>query len=386
MFNENDVRGLADFPGEGYLLTSLYLQAPKLANRSHRDELIVLKGLFKEARRQWDPQDLPKETVESLEQDARQMLDYLSAWAESGANRDLALFACSGRSFFKALGLPGGVKTGVTVGETFALRPLVASLDEHPRHCVVMLNREKAQIYQRIMGLSEDPSSIQDGVPARVRAGGFGGYRERQIERHVDQEIHRHYQRVAEALLDLLKRHRFDRLVLAGHKDAFPEFENQLHADLRKRVIGRFVVDPASATGEEVRARALQMVRESDQAEKQRLVSEVLNHAGQQGRGVIGLDATLEALSKRQVMTLLVSHDLFVGGKRCRHCGYLGGVVPSDCPQCSAPLHAVEDIIEYAISHALLEDARVRFITSGADFKDAGGIAALLRYRSEPRP
>lgn len=386
MFTESDVRALAEFPADGYLLTSLYLQSPKLANRSHRDEIIQIKDLFKGARRQWENKQLPREKMESLEHDARLILEHLGRTAPNGGGRDRAVFACSGKSFFRAIRLPGGVQTGVKVGEMFSLRPLVALLDEYPRHCVIMINRERAQIYERVLGETEDENNIQHGVPQHVRGAGWGGYGERQIERHVDQELQRHYQRVADALMEMYKRYHFERLVLAGHRETFVEFEKELHADLKKRVIGRFVVDPASATGDEVRAKALDLLREYAQAEKQRLAEDLLTNAGKQAKGVVGLEATLGALSKREVMTLVVGQDLYAGGKRCRHCGFLGGVTPKECPQCSEPLEAVDDVVDYAVSQALLEDSRIRFMSGNPAFKEAGNIGALLRYRSDSRP
>ena len=70
----------------------------------------------------------------------------------------------------------------------------------------MVLDREKAFLLEVSMGEVEEQSSLQDQVPPRTRATDWGGYRERRIERHVDQEVERHYERVAEALFLLFQR------------------------------------------------------------------------------------------------------------------------------------------------------------------------------------
>jgi len=224
----------------------------------------------------------------------------------------------------------------------------------------------------------------------RVRVTDWGGYRERQIERHVAMEADRHYDRIAEILFDLFKRYRYDRLVVAGHKEAFAKFVDHLHEDLRKRVAGHFAIDLHTATADEVRARALDMVREFDGDEKRKLVELVLNNAGPAGLGVLGLEKTLEALGKKEVQTLLIGESVSAPGRRCSNCGYLGTGDRAECPQCANKLTAVEDVVDDAARQAIMENSTVRFVNDSADpqgqFRAGGNIGAVLRYRSEARP
>jgi peptide chain release factor subunit 1 len=384
VLTESEVRALTEFAADGYLLTSMYFHVPKIQTLSHSKEQIALKDLFREARRRWDLSALSKTQAESLEQDSRRMIEFLSAQTEDG-RRDQGLFACSVRGFFKAISLPRSPDTKVCVGDSFCIRPLVAQLDAYPRHCVVVVDREKAALYLFGMGEVEQRTSMQHDVPSHTRESGFGGYLERRIERHVDQEIQRHYQQVIEHLQALFKRYRFERLILAGHKENKAEFEKLLPEELRRRVIGRFVIDAKVATLDQVRQKALEVLREHERDRKQRLIQQALDNAGPMGRAVIGLDGMLGALQKREVQILLIGDNLGAGGKRCSNCGFLGGVSLKECPNCAGPLSAVEDVVEHAISRAIRDGAEVRFIDGSADFERAGNIAALLRYRSELR-
>jgi len=107
-------------------------------------------------------------------------------------------------------------------------------------------------------------------------------------------------------------------------------------------------------------------------------VAEMLLGQGS-GWAVNGISATLDALSKGQVRTLLVRADASVPGFHCsatgrlslnaRDCRGLGNAVP-------AP-----DIIDDAIEEALRQrvDLDVVFEPDAAD--TINGLAALLRFR-----
>jgi len=367
------------------MLTSVYFDTPRSATKVHQKELIALKDLFREARQRIDQRRLPREQTESLEQDARRVLDFLTANAADGASHAYAVFACSGRGFFKAMPLPNSVEGGVYVDHAFRVRPLLAALDLHPDFCVAVVGREKGWILRFQTGRLENERSVRDEVPPQVRQSGWGGYLERRIERHIDTEVQRHYQHVGEELLNEYKRARFGRLLIAGHKEAFSEFEKYLHEELRRRIAGRFVIDANTAGAQEVRARAGEVLLVQGREEKLALLRQVFDNAGPRGLGVTGLEATLAALSRSEVQTLLVGDNIRMGGKRCANCGYVGGVVAGECPQCGTRLEAVDDVVEYALNRAVQSGAEVRFLDNSPDLERAGNLAALLRFRSELR-
>lgn len=380
MFTVEQLRRLSEFRSSQHLLTSIYFRPPKPASRAHHEEAIAVKDLFQEARRQWELQKLEAAQADSLERDFRRALEYL-ATPEPGGRRPVALFSCAGEKFWEAVSLPRGIPSAVFLGETFYLQPLAALLDQYPRYCVVLLERDKARLFEIYMDQIEDRSQILDPVPPRMRGAGWGGFQERRIERHMEHAVQRHYQRVADQVRDLLKKYRFDALLLGGHREAFSDFENHLPAHLLQRLVGRFVLDPGTATPDEIRARALELIRERDHRQKQDLVRRVLDGAAERGLGVTGLEATLAALLRGQVRTLVVGEGLAVGGKRCQDCGALAVASDASCPQCRAPLRPVQDIVEHAVQFAIQEASQVRFINDHEEFRRAGNIGALLRFR-----
>jgi peptide chain release factor subunit 1 len=393
MFTEDDVRELAGFDTGGHLVTSLYFHPPKIQDRARRRDPVALKDLFRRAEQRWNHGRLSSQRLESLRQDSQRIISFLGDNTDTEHGRsDFALFACSALGYFKALPLRRGFahwarspETTVSVGEKFIVRPLLQLMDAYPRECVVVVDREEGGIYLINRGEIEERRSVHDDTPARVKGRSFGGYQEMRFRRHVETEVHRHYQHVRNELLTLFKKYRFERLLIAGHKEAMADFESLLPDDLQRRVVGGFLADPHGDTASQVVEKALRVAREHDHSQKERLVAEVLNNAGPLGRGVVGLDATLNALLKREVQVLLVGDGCCAGGKYCPNCGFLGAVSLSECPSCGSSLAPVEDLVDEAVRRAFLENAQVRFINDSSDFQRAGNIGAILRFRSEFR-
>jgi peptide subunit release factor 1 (eRF1) len=108
------------------------------------------------------------------------------------------------------------------------------------------------------------------------------------------------------------------------------------------------------------------------------LVAEMLLGRGS-GWAVNGIGATLAALAKGQVRTLLVRADASVPGFRCGSAGLLT-LHPKDCGGLGDPV-PVPDVIDDAIEDALRQrvDLDVVFEPDAAEAID--GLAALLRFR-----
>lgn len=391
MFTEQDVRELAEFQASGQPATSLYFHPPKIQERTHRQEPGLMKDLLRRVQEQWDHDRLDSKKLESLQQDGRLITAFLATNTDGEQGRtDYALFSCSARGYFKAFPLRRGFahwgrspETVISIGETFCLRPLVELIDAYPRQCVVTVDREEGRIYLLTSGELQDRRSVHDETPGRVKERSFGGYEEGHFQRHVETEVHRHYQNVLDEMVSLFRKHRFERLLISGHKEAMADLEAMLPEELKRRVIGRFVTDQHNEAAEPVIQRALEVAREHDRAQKQRLVQQVLDGAGPMGRGAVGLDAVLNALLKREVQVLLIGDGCCAGGKKCHNCGFFGAVSLADCPSCGQHLDPVEDLIDESVRRAVLGNAQVRFISDNADFQRAGNVGAILRFRAE---
>lgn len=96
--------------------------------------------------------------------------------------------------------------------------------------------------------------------------------------------------------------------------------------------------------------------------------------------GAAGLEDTVYALQKGQVLTLLVNEDFEASGRRCTSCGSL--CLTDPCPFCGGSTELLVDVIETVVKRALIENCETRFITgeNALRLAELGGIGALLRF------
>jgi peptide subunit release factor 1 (eRF1) len=113
-------------------------------------------------------------------------------------------------------------------------------------------------------------------------------------------------------------------------------------------------------------------------AEERLLALEVRQRAGERW-AVQGVDATLAALSRGQVRTLLVSADASMPGFRCGHSGRLVRL-EGHCRGDGQPVPVV-DVIDDAIEDALGQRVAVHVILEPDAAAEVDGLAALLRFR-----
>lgn len=385
MFTVEQLRQLANFRSPRYPLSTFYWKAPPAANRSHRGEEVLAQDLFREVRQKLENENYTREWWNSFEADQQWIMDYLRN-AKDGSTTNTAIFSCSGESFCQVLRLPRGIHSGFLVGETFCLQPLSILLDQYHRYCTVLVDRASARIFEIYMAEIEERTALLDAVPGKVKAATWRGGNERQIERRVENKAHQHYKRVAEVLLGFFKKYHFDWLILGGHGDGLKEVESYLHGYLRSRLIGTFAADVKFASLPEIRSHCMKLVEKHDCQEKRALIEEVLNKARPGGLGVLGLANTLRALEGGRVHTLVLDEELRVSALRCRDCGLVATPKAERCPECHGSLERIEDAVEQAVQAAIQDNTQIRFVSGSEELRQAGGIGALLRFRTAESP
>jgi len=118
---------------------------------------------------------------------------------------------------------------------------------------------------------------------------------------------------------------------------------------------------------------------------EQELIEKLRGEAhGSNGKGIFGLQPTLQSLRKGSVSTLVVTKGYTAPGFVCHKCFFIG--VPEEkgkknsCPICSGEIHEVHDVIDEAITFAFMQGCRVENTAESSRMKMMGDIGALLRY------
>ena len=240
--------------------------------------------------------------------------------------------------------------------------------------CAAIVDKEKARIFLSSRDVIEERTEIVDDVPGHHEQGGRAQAR---FQRHVDDHVGRHLRRVADVLLDMLRRGDFDHLIVAGPEEALAELERLLHDWVGKRIVGRTSL-PITAAPAQVLERMLEIEQQME-SEKESRMLERLRAGAATGRGaVLGVPATLRALNDARVDTLVVPFDSGAPGVRCPECGMLDAE-RKRCPRCGIPTAPVIDLFDAAVAAALRQRATVETV-SHALTEDDGAIGALLRF------
>jgi peptide chain release factor subunit 1 len=378
MITRDQLRELAQIESPEGAAVSFYFQPSRPANKSHKEEMILVKDLLRGATKHG-----PAAAREDLERILR-----IAEQLHGNHSQAKAIFAYSAKGVWREFNLPAAPATSsVVLNSRFHLAPLVAALDQALRCAVVLLDREKAHILVVGDGESTEVTSVEQIVsetPRRVRAAGYAGYEGGHIERHIDNEAMRHFKHAGERLKEIVETRALEKVLIGCRDDSWPEIESQLHPYVRQRLLGRFSADPATINAAGIREQVSQVVAERRASEKETLVREALGEAQRNGRGVTGLRNVLLSLERGEVQILLLSDGFTAPGVECRNCGHLDSRTGSQCDVCGRETTERENLVDALVSRAIRNGSvDIVPINSHSDFERAGNIAALLRFRAD---
>ena len=277
-----------------------------------------------------------------------------------------------------------GYKLSVAPGESFRaargpnLRQLAELQDEYEQFLLVAADNDGTRILQ-IAGAvadADDAETVKGGVKNRVKKGGWSQQR---YARKRKGQLHHYAAEVAEKLAELVKTRDHDRIVILGSQETRQQIEEELPDPLKEKVIAAEGFDLHRAEDELVEE-GLRLFQQEERREERDLWKRIKNETLSGGMGAIGAEDVLTALQTGRVDELAVDHDATAEGSRCGSCTTVFAEVHDVCPLCDAgdvpPLKLVEELVRLAEQ----TDADVEFVQEVDGLKNAGGVAALLRW------
>lgn len=292
----------------------------------------------------------------------------------------LVLFSAPALDLWQVYMLPLPVEDNLTIASRPAVRPLVDLLENTEPTGLIFIDRSHARLYRIITGEIGAWAELQsDDVPGQHKQGGWAQAR---YQRHIDDQVQQHYKRVVAEARSFFTENPVTRLIMAGDSTNTLHFESGLPTDLREKVGARIPMERFTGVNDVLERVMLAQEEIERAAEAQRV--DTLYSALPQGRAVVGVSDTLQALAEQRVMLLLIAEGLSVAGAECAGCGWLTDQVDVEtCALCGTPLAPTDDVIEAAMAPALRQVDDIDVI-HGADrdrlMAECGGIGAILRY------
>jgi peptide subunit release factor 1 (eRF1) len=373
-FNENE-----------HCAISFYFQPSTPRDKSHRGEAILAKDLVRNALRRL--------ASNGNDQCARTDLDRIMTLAEQlhgNQTRAKAVFAYGREKFWREYDLPPELPgTQLFLNRRFHLKPMAAILSSQPQLGVVLLDRQKARLFDFSPDEQRKESQLKEQVDLfhpltrRGKSDGYAGYDAGHTERRVADDVLHHFRDVASVLKERMEKGIWEKLILGCQEKNWLDFEPQLHSYVRQRVLGHFPVDVTTASLEQVFNGVSLVLNQTRGQQLHALVKEVINNARSHRRGVTGLRRVLRALQMGEVQTLVMSSDFHAPAVECSSCGYVDSHMVRYCPACGHPTLQLDDVSDALIPIAIRRDIQLYLVKDSRELDNAGNIGALLRFRAE---
>lgn len=371
-----EARRLIEYRGE-HRVVSLYLDLDPERFATGPARASQIRSLLDEGNRIVDTLDgLGHEDKVALREDLKRIDAFLSSPdAPFKGARSLALFCSGPDDLFEVVQLARPVSARVVIEPTPHVEPMIVALQTR-QWLVALINRRTARLLVGSPERLSERERREDNVRGQAEVGGWS---QANYERSAEEEALNHLRGVAETVNRRWRAERFDRVALGGPQEVVARFEELLSDEVRSHLVPEKVdVDITSATEAQVRA-AVEAIVTADERRSETEALERLSDALGMGRGVMGIDDTLQALNERRVQILLLSPTFDGRARRCPTCGMLVEEDTRRCPADGTNTEEVEHVREAAVEAAIAQDAEI-MVMRHHDDQPRHGIAAVLRF------
>jgi Bacterial archaeo-eukaryotic release factor family 10 len=302
------------------------------------------------------------------EQAARRVVE---AHARDWLGDTLGIFVSGKLGLLEVVPVPGRVPERAVLGVRPHVRPLLAAVQRHPDHRVVIIDHRHAWL----LAVTADRVEVVARVPAEhPQSPGLGGWylQPSHILERVTERAGHPYQDVAAILGRQTQAGGAQPLVIGGHADSIKQLVALLPREVREEYAGGFAADPHHLTLGKARALAAPVIAHWTLQRERQLVEAVTTTAAGVGM-TIGLDNCLAAVNSDSVALLVVDDRAVMPGFHCERCDVLS-VTSDGCSDWGAAARPVPD---------LLEEMTWRTLFSGGEVVSARtlpcAVAARLR-------
>jgi peptide chain release factor subunit 1 len=374
---------LAAFEPAPYPVVSLYLNTQP--GQTGRDQFHTFVRKEFSARAKTYPAGSPER--ESLDKDLERISSFLDNQIDPAAN-GVAVFACSAGELFEAVQLSAPIdQHWLYIGDRPHLYPLARVESLHPTYAVVLADTNAARILVFAAGEVVAREEV-NGV--KTKRTSQGGWSQARYQRHIENFHIQHIKEVVDALEKVVQREQIPEIVIAGDEVVMPLLREQMPKHLQEKVVDHVRMNVNSPLDQLI-GNSLDALRRAHTETEREKVDAAIGGFRSGGLGVIGPEATLDALIKGQVDELLISSRLrslqSVGAQGASTAAdSVGAVLPEPAIEPIAagePADANTEMVRLAdelVTRAMQTSAKITFIENPDLLTAYGGVAAILRF------
>jgi peptide chain release factor subunit 1 len=363
MLNEIDLKKLARLSSHDRAFLSLYMSDP--------DALPVLEKRI--ATMEKIVKGNPDES-KHLEENVKIAREYLEK--NPPGSGSLCLFCCWLLDYVEAHSLDVPVETLIRLDSSPYIRPLAELQDEYENFAVVAADNTVARIFLVASGKADSEERIRGNIKNHVRVGGWSQQR---YERRRDKQLHQYAREIAERLAELDRNGEFRRIILVGSRETLAEIRKALPDPLERKLVGEKALDLRKGD-KVIHGEIFDLFAAEERRSERTLWERIKSRYLSGGLAVVGIEGVLRSARMGRVAKAIVHRDAQSPGIRCRSCEGLFGGQFDRCPDCGSPSVFRIDLINEVVELLAATGADVDFADEIRELREAGHMAALLRY------
>ena len=332
-------------PGPQWIVSCYLKLEPR--DKTRGKYLIKMKNRVRQTATALATRPLERADREAIAADLGRVLGYFEDPGHLPSTRGIAVFASQGLGLFEALALPHVHRSRLGVDHVPLVREMVALEEEFGTILVAVCDRTAARFFEVTAFDCVELTGLAGILP--VRDSDAAG--EHKYHMRIRTEKQRLYAHVADRIFQIHRQRPLTGLVVAGVGVDAGALVPHLHTYLHDLVLGVVRLNPKQVTAAEVREAALALREERERA-WERAHADAAKEGVGTGWAVNGIDATLKALTRGQVRTLLADGQ------------------------------DADPRIDDAVEEALRQRAQVDVLYDDKARRVLDGLAALLRFRA----
>jgi len=317
-----------------------------------------------------------------LTKDMKRIQKYLEEDLDP-AWKGLALFTCASDDLFVPVSMPWPPENALELAPHPYLFSLIRHADLYQTHAVVAAGSRNARLFLVRLGRLAKQLTLSWEDKHTTRFGRMGWSLPR-FQRHQQEHIKQRAKEMLENLEKLINSEKIEYLFAVAEEGIEAEFKRQLSTVWKKKLIPLTSVEPQDPD-HKVLSASIAALQTISRQKAEALARQILEEAEPLGQATKGPEPTLSALQDHQVERMVLDARFQATGWRCPKCSSLGsGGSPSACPYCQGEISSA-DLREEIIAKAKSQGVGLFFTENFPPLMKAGGIGALLKYKTSKR-